>query len=549
MNRTIEANEMHLVRLFSSESEQFIIPVYQRQYMWGNEQWSDLWNDIANLDKDDDHFLGSIVVINPPHSIELNQYEVVDGQQRLTTLSLLLAALRDCLIAHDGDREVRVAESINKYLHAETMFESGFTKIVPGKFDVVDYTNIIDKKSKSNGESNVWKAYLFFKVKIQFETDLLNFTKKVMESLKVVLIRVMSHKDAFRLFETLNDRGLSLSATDLIKNYILSQASRQSDSSIQDVVDCWEEIVENLNGLDSLRFLRQAMLSQFDGVFSLTKLYDKYKSIIDASSSIADFVEELKVLSTLYKQIVTGTTYDQKINLKLKDIIDVEISTSYTLILKLLHNKIDSKKIINILNSIEIFAIRRSICNWSTSNLDPIFNHLANQVNKIETIDEYVKSYLFKQEHIPSDDEFINNIKIKNFRQDDFCKYILTRIEDYSVDFNQEKMISDRSKVHIEHIMPKSITSKKSKEWYDELKDKTQIHKEYINKIGNLTLLGASLNIQASNNSFNVKKTYYTSSIITITKSLCEYGTWGFDEIEKRSQKFAEICKEVWSLN
>ncbi|OAS21365.1 hypothetical protein A8708_31350 [Paenibacillus oryzisoli] len=552
MKKTIEANEMSVMRLFSVGNEQFIVPVYQRRYLWGKDQWMDLWNDIQNIEVGEDHFLGSIVVINPQHNIEINQFEVVDGQQRLTTLSLLIAALRDSLIQHGGEQELSIGEALHGYMHCSTMFNKNLPKLIPGKLDRDDFATIIDRKIRDLINSNMYSAYQFFKAQFSEQNDLVEIAKTIIGSLKVVLIQVMSHKDAFRLFETLNDRGLSLSAADLIKNYILSKAARTSEDELDAIVETWDEIVELVGQLDHLRFFRQVLLSKAEGVFSFNKLYDRYKTLVDNTNSIVELVDELKEYAVVYSQICTATTKYPSVNEKLKAINAIGAATSYTLLLKLLKNKVDDQQVVTVLNLIETFALRRAICSWSTNNLDPIFNQLAINTPVDESCVEYVKGILTRTDYIPSDMDFIANFKSKNFRQDDQCKYILERFEDYHVNFSKEKIIANRSLVHIEHIMPKTIKSKSSKkeygDWESYLGKDSHQHDVHVNKIGNLTLLGSNLNISASNNPFEEKKKNYEKSSILMTKQLTDYSKWDITSIEERTEKLAGIAAGIWKL-
>jgi len=550
MKKTIEANEMSVMRLFTGSSEQYIIPVYQRRYLWGKDQWDDLWSDILNMEGDDDHFLGSVVVINPQHSVDINQFEIVDGQQRLTTLSLLIAALRDRLLELGGDQEKAMGEGLYDYLHSSSMFKKGLPKLIPGKMDKDDFIAIIDQKMKSVEESNMLEAYTFFKSKFEGVTDLVTLGTKILGALKVVLIQVVSHKDAFRLFETLNDRGLSLSAADLIKNYILSKASRTSEDQLDEIVQMWDEIVELITGLDHLRFFRQVLLSKIEGVFSFNKLYDRYKKVVDDTELIPSFVEELKEYALLYHQICKAETPSAAVNEKLRALHAVGAATSYTLLLQLLKHQVAEKQLLSILLTIETFALRRAICSWSTNNLDPIFNHLANNAPMDAGCAAYVRDYLMKPEHVPSDAEFIINLQNKSFRQDDQCKYMLERLEDYHADFSKEKTIADRSLVHIEHIMPKTIKSKSSKkefgDWEEYLGVEIAQHGAFVNKLGNLTLLGSSLNISASNNPFEEKKKNYEKSVILMTKQLTNMEKWDLAAIQTRTETLVTIAAGIW---
>lgn len=552
LKKTIEANEMSVMRLFTGGSEQFIIPVYQRRYLWGKDQWTDLWNDIQNIEDGEDHFLGSIVVINPQHSIDVNQFEVVDGQQRLTTLSLLIAALRDCLIQNGGQQETAIGEAFHGYLHCSTMFQKDLPKLIPSKPDREDFTAIIDKKGKDFTDSNMFTAYQFFKNGITVRGDLVELAKKIIGSLKVVLIQVMSHKDAFRLFETLNDRGLSLSATDLIKNYILSKASRASEDELQEIVETWDEIIELITNLDHMRFFRQVHLSRTEGVFSFSKLYDRYKTLVDNTASIVSLVNELKEYAVIYNQICKAETQYPQINEKLRAILAIGAATSYTLLLRLFKSKVPEQQIVSILNTVETFALRRAVCNWSTNNLDLIFNNLATKTPVDNNCSAYINSYLNKSEFMPSDSDFVTNLKSKSFRQDDQCKYILERIEDYHTNFSKEKSIANRSLVHIEHIMPKTIRTKGSKkefgDWEKYLGNEKEQHPLYVNKIGNLTLLGSGLNIAASNNPFEEKKKNYNQSMILMTKELSNYPRWDISAIQQRSEHLADIASKIWKI-
>ena len=520
--KTIEATEMSVQNLFGRRHEQFYIPIYQRRYLWGKDQWQDLWNDITSLESEDDHFLGSIVVITPQHTVELNQFEIVDGQQRLITLSLALAALRDSLNERGNLDELGIADNINnEFLQCSTMMSKGFLKLLPGKLDKADFSGIILQTGISEKDSNINNAYYYFINQFSKETDILALSRKIIYSLKVVLIQVISHKDAFRLFETLNDRGLSLSATDLIKNYLLSRSSKESEQEFDQIIEIWDEVIELVRENDSLRFFRQFLLAKFEGVVSFNKLYDRFKKYIDNNESILELVEEIRDYALYYSQVCNAATSSEELNSGILNIHAIGAATSYTLLMKMLKIDVPIKEILKVVNYIKIFALRRAICNWSTANLDRIYNTLAVSLPETDQA-KYVVDYFIQHNLIPSDVEFKESFTHKQFRQDDQCKYILERFEDYYTHFSKEKSIGNRKNVHIEHIMPKVITTKKSKkehgDWESYLGQDSSRHNEYVNRIGNLTLLGSKLNIQASNNPFEEKKKNYEQSTIVSNK-------------------------------
>ncbi|AIQ34693.1 hypothetical protein R50345_08755 [Paenibacillus sp. FSL R5-0345] len=159
---------------------------------------------------------------------------------------------------------------------------------------------------------------------------------------------------------------------------------------------------------------------------------------------------------------------------------------------------------------------------------------------------------LTSDEYIPSDADFVANLKMKNFRQDDQCKYILERIEKYHINFSKAKSIANRSFLHIKHIMPKTIKSKISKkeygDWETYLGAVTALHDIHVNKIGNLTLFCSSLNIVASNNLFEEKKKNYEQSSIIMTKQLSDCPKWDIATIQERTNKLAGIVADIWRL-
>jgi hypothetical protein len=333
---------------------------------------------------------------------------------------------------------------------------------------------------------------------------------------------------------------------------ILSKATRSSEHELEEIVETWDEIVELVGQLDHLRFFRQVLLSKAEGVFSFNKLYDRYKALVDNTNSIASLVDELKEYAVVYNQICTAGTKYPLVNEKLRAINAIGAATSYTLLLKLLIHQVPEHQLVTVLNLIEAFALRRAICNWSTNNLDPIFNGLALNTPVDTGCVEYVRSVLTRSDYIPSDADFIANLKAKNFRQDDQCKYILERLEDYHVNFSKEKSIANRMLVHIEHIMPKTIKSKSSKkeygDWESYLGKDTELHDVHVNKIGNLTLLGSSLNISASNNPFEEKKRNYEQSSIVMTKELMNCPKWDIASIQERTKKLAGIAVGIWKV-
>lgn len=363
-----------------------------------------------------------------------------------------------------------------------------------------------------------------------------------------------SYYDAFRLFESLNNRGLSLSFVDLIKNYLLSKISN-NEVMLEECIEIWDSIVENVGDIqsvrhDKIRFFRHYLFSIEYGIVPIPKLYLKYQKLIDNCDNVLDLIEDIWLKSEWYVKLYNAMLGIKEVDDRLNTIVRIEATTSYPLLLKCLSENLQKEHLIKILDAIEVFTLRRSICNISTRDIDRIYNHLALEAFKQEKPVKYIIEYLKKK--TPSDIEFFLNFQSRDFTRSSQTKYILERIENELTNNTKEKMIGNRTDVHIEHIMPRELVRKKSKEtestWKVELGSRASEYPMFVNRIGNLTLLGSELNITASNNPFVEKKKKYEQSVICLTKDICQNERWTFDEIEQRSEYLANIAKKIWNF-
>lgn len=224
---------------------------------------------------------------------------------------------------------------------------------------------------------------------------------------------------------------------------------------------------------------------------------------------------------------------------------------SYTFILHLMQRNIDINEKLTILRLIETFMLRRNIAEYRTAELDDIFSNLTlvNDENIVETVKAILK------DHLPSDIEFREKLIEHDFRglTENRAKYILEQLEYYLTGDTKEKYIGDAIDVHLEHIIPQTITTKKSKEEFGDWEkylgnDGSKLHKNYVSKIGNLTLLAAPLNIKASNNPFLDKKEEYQKSNIKITKKIKDYNEFKLEQISNRSKDIAQKAVKMWNI-
>lgn len=550
---SIDTKRLSIGKLLGSVNEVYRIPLYQRPYNWGKDQWNDLWEDIIRLEGEETHFLGSVITISQERYKGFSYFEVVDGQQRITTILILLTAIRDMAEEMDKDR----AAYINNYFLKSSTIDETEAKLILGRKDNKVFKRLVEKKVTMDEAKNekIVEAYYFFKDKLQnsnFKWQIIY--ARLLDSLDLVLMVTDSYYDAFRLFETLNTRGLSLTSVDLIKNYLLSRIST-NEVMIEECIEIWDSIIENIEEIESVRhdkvrFFRHYLFSIEPGIVPIPKLYPRYQKLIDGTENIINLIEDIWAKSELYVKLFNGIIGIKEVDLKLNTIVRIEATTSYTLLLKCLSENLQKENLIKVLEAIEIFTLRRSICSISTRDIDRIYNHLALEAFKQDNPVKYIIDYLNKR--TPSDTEFYLNFQSRDFTRSSQTKYILEMIENELTNNTKEKMINSRTDVHIEHIMPRELIRKRPSdieyEWKIELGPRASEYSLFVNRIGNLTLLGSELNITASNNPFNEKKKKYEKSVIHLTKEICQKERWTFEEIENRSEQLASVAKKIWNF-
>jgi len=543
----IKAQEVNLMNLFSKSNDAYRVPIFQRPYAWGKDQWEELFEDIMGLEPEEAHFLGSIVVVpEGPHQLGVNFFEVVDGQQRLATLLIWLAVIRDIA------KNKSIADKINDdFLFIKDFKGKKIPKLELNKLDNEVFIKILNGRSESiNRKHLILECYKFFKQKTKNE----EIYTKLLNNVYIVHINAISHYNAFKLFETLNDRGLELSAADLIKNFVLSIVSKDEEL-FNETIDNWNEMYDKVRGNQPVKFIRRYILSNYKGKISEKNLYKDVTSKLlkdKAPQEICNFVKDLNSASDTYKRILECSFPSDRINKKLKELHLIEVSPSFTLLLKILpffvNKEIFEEDVLEIMEMIEIFHIRWGICNQATSRLDSIYNEICMELRNKNSIE--FKS-IIKQKFSQEIKNNVNNIAFKdNFISRDFkpnqsrTKYILWKLSEPT-----DETILNIDNIQTEHILPQKLNDK----WIQYLKskgyteDKIEIlHKEHLNKIGNLTIIKEEWNLKMSNRLFNEKKEDYRNSEFKITKELINYDEWTFEEIEKRTSKLAEKALDIW---
>lgn len=592
VNMKITPTTLTINQLFSSNSEQFIIPAYQRRYSWGERQWSDLFNDIKLLNQNDTHLLGNILCLTSDHTVGINKLELVDGQQRTTTLTILIKALADrfkVLGIEDSHKEQEAMLSCKGFDRVPKR------KLILGDLDDPDYVRFMTRNDvESSKNERFIAAYDYYSGELGklSETDLYEFVHKLTNNTFVIRLDVADAKDAYKLFETINNRGLKLSPTDIIKNFLLGHASLIEENTLEEVKKYWTEVIINLDGIKTDDFFRQYLsyllkkkITASNIVVEFKNLYFNtvkeaenlnefivYEDLTDETDddvsdedlvtevqeeikvnhthkiSITEFAKRLRNASNIYKQIRNQSFESKVFNRHLRNLTMIKSFPSNIFLLDLFQRNIKEKDKVHILKLIETFMLRRHVCEYRTAELDTIFASLVNIEDNLAIYQ--VEKKLLK--HLPSDNEFKEKFSMHNFKNNEGrAKYVLEELEYDLINDHGEYILNSGVDLHLEHIIPQKILTKKSKNefgnWESYLGENAiELHKEHVNKIGNLTLLAQSLNISASNNPFKAKVEEYKKSNIQITKEIADYDKFKFEQVLERCKELGEKAVQIW---
>lgn len=573
-NMKITPTSLSISQLLSTESEQFVIPAYQRRYSWQDKQVKELFDDINHLESGDTHLLGSIVCLTSDYAVGINTLELVDGQQRTTTIMLFLDAIEDRLRADGNDDD---AQSVAKMVTSKDYTGTKSKKLVLGDLDNKDFMRVIDGVELDEViNNNLLKARkLIGDLISKLSTEEFNQLRyKFINQAYIIRLDVAQAKDAFKLFETINNRGLSLSPTDIIKNFLLGNASIINKETLESVKEDWTKIVLSLDGIDMDNFFRQYMAGLTGQKVTQTRLIDTFKTyyaqnieegeaLIEEYEEFADvkeshesnkqdlksFAKTVRLAADIYSKIQRASFEDDDINRRLINLKKIRSVASYTFILNLMQRGLANNDVLEILRMIEIFMLRRNVAEYRTSELEDIFVALT----KLPDDNIIVATKQILTDNMPSDEEFNARLQKHVFKGqlEARAKYMLEYLG-YGSLSPTEMVIKSHRAVELEHIMPQTIDTKRSKEefgdWVSYLGEDAALHGEYLVKLGNLTMLGKKLNIVASNNPFEAKKIEYEKSEIAATRELASAKEWGLIQIDLRTAELSKQATELWRL-
>ncbi len=544
--------------------KRFVIPVYQRKYDWKYENCHQLYEDLKKTITDgrDSHFFGSIVSSVVPNGSKI-EYHIIDGQQRLTTVSLLLLAICNAVSAGKvAVSEDRLDEQImQRFLIAPWAEADDKIKLRPVKSDRVALEKLYGDVEDYEFDSNLTINYKYFYEQVLKEEvpviDLYNAIGK----LEIISITLDPGDNAQLIFESLNSTGLALSEGDKIRNFVLMGLPTQDQSKYYD--SYWAKI-EKCTENDVSGFVRDYLSIKQQVTPTISNVYRAFKEYADSfRNNIDELLKDLLQYARFYERLLSCRSglKEQKLDDCLYRLKRLEIVVTRPFHLEVLRLQQDGK--LTVQDVLEIFLItenylfRRNICEVPTNALNKIFLNLNKEILRYDnTAEDYVEKFIYallsKKDsgRFPTDEEFRTALGEKQVYQmrGKYKAYLFERFENYgTIETKDVYTHLDNNIYSIEHIMPQHLTPA----WNESLgPDAAEIHETWLHRLANLTLTGYNSNL--SNSTFIEKRDAevggYKVSGLKMNQKIATKESWGVEELEERNQEMLDRAMNIWSL-
>ncbi len=552
----MEAKQNLIARFIQQQDTQFLIPVYQRNYDWKQEHCKQLLVDIKKAGIDSSihsHFIGSIVYIH--HGLSTSSMlTIIDGQQRLTTLTILIIVLTHKAIEMGNQR--LADELTKKYLLNEFMDDEEKLKLKPIKKDNFALKLILNNSTNDFGEySRIIENYNYFYSNISL--DEVEVVRNGFQKLVFIEIGLENGKDdPQKIFQSLNSTGLDLSQADLIRNYILMGLNHKAQHRIYD--NYWIEIEQNTTESNSKNnrmsdFIRDYLTFKFSSIPNQNKVFEVFKEKCTFSSEqdLIDLLEDIKLYSKCYKLFI-NPEYENNIKIRenLKLIKKLQINVSYPFLLQVFkvyfENLINSEAVVSILEIVQSFVWRRFICGLATNALNKIFMDLFKSLDPNDLINSLLLTLIKKKGYhrFPNNEDIISELSTKDMYniQPKNRTYFLERLENYG--YRISIQIDNNDEISIEHILPKNP----NRTWKETLSDEYEEMILLVNTAPNLTL--SAFNSDLSNSSFLTKRDLpekgYRYSPLRMDKLLSSFDEWNLTNYKIRQKWILDRFFEIW---
>ena len=550
----MEAKSLQLLDFLKGDI-QFQVPIYQRRYEWEEKECKRLWKDLLRVGKDEDtesYFLGSIVCMNPnpeSHPSEITEYLIIDGQQRLATLALLIAALGKAI--EDRSVEIGTTQERLKNSYLFNVYETGEYrhKQILTEHDKETLIRLLEGRETPDNQSiKLLNNYEFFKEELQ--PDNLEVVYKGLHKLTITSITLKAGLDHPQLiFESINSTGKDLEAVDLMRNYILMGQTPDLQKRLYE--EYWRPMEQRFGAdyTDPLRLFitDYIMLKTQEPVIKKDDVYEEFKRQVLAKDedTLEESIKEICRYSKYYVRFALLEEDDRELRERFESFDAFQITIVFPLLLSLyedyMEGLIQKTEFIEVLRLIENYIVRRIICAKSTKHMRKVFLALISKINKSNYIESLKEAFaeLTSQARYYSDTDFKEHFCNDEVYNQRGCNYLLYRLENYARP-KEQIPLKDCSK---ERIMPQATA--RVDEWKEELgKNWEEVYNKYLNTIGNLTLTG--YNPELGIRSFKDKKDILRKSRLSLNQDIIRVERWDETAIINRANNLSEKALKIW---
>lgn len=559
----MKGSEARLLGFMEGADKRYIIPVYQRKYDWKIENCNKLYEDLKKIIRNErsSHFFGSIVSQVVPDGSKI-EYHIIDGQQRLTTVTLLLLAMSNLV------KEGRIhteADDLNqqilqRFIIAPWAKKDDKIKLHPVRGDRPALEKLFGPVEDYERGSNLTINYQFFYDQILKEEVTVDELYDAIGKLEIISITLDHGDDPQLIFESLNSTGLALQEGDKIRNYILMGMSPKDQEHYYD--DFWTKI-ESATANDVSGFVRDYLSIKTLVTPTINNVYQAFKKYSEeAELPVENLLTDLLRYARHYEKLLTCKSGLN--NKKLDDCIyrlkRLEIVVTRPFFMEVLRLNQDKKlsvdEVLRIFEITENYLFRRNICEVPTNALNKIFLNLNKEIYRYDStpsnyVDKFIYALLSKREsgRFPNDTEFTEALETKAVYQmrGKYKAYLFERLENFgTIESKDVYTHLDNSVYSIEHIMPQHLTPA----WVESLgPNAEEIHTTWLHRLANLTLTGYNPNL--SNNPFADKRDAenggYKASGLRMNQKIAQKDTWGLPELEERNAELLAYAKKIWS--
>ena len=541
-------------------TQHFIIPIYQRRYSWKVAQCARLFDDIEDACKNNrHHFIGCLISTFDGRG----DYLVIDGQQRITTLSILLKAAYDLLqdgslTSRDPHLSARILDTFLK-----DRFEDDSRKSIKLNLlneDSSDYFMLFDSERRLAEDCAIHANYNYFVSRLRMTSMGIDELYETISSLVVVDITLENSDNPQLIFESLNSTGMALTEGDKIRNFILMGLS--SAEQVRYYNEYWSRIERNCGNDDTSGLIRDYLSLKTQKIPNIKNVYQDFRKYwLNCGKEPETILAGLRAYSNAYRKLLCASTGIKAADDAITGLIHLETTVIRPFAIEVIKLGDDgilpSDEVGKTFSIIEDFIFRRLICALPSNALNKIFATLANDIRKLDgTYDDYSDKLSFvllrKQGsgRFPSDDDFLSDFKSRDLYDSTVRRviwYIFSRLEnERTLETKDVWNHLEKDEYSIEHIMPQSLSGA----WIADLgEDWENVHKTWLNRLGNLTVVAAPYNSMFSNNTFARKRDMehgFKDSGLRINQFIATKDKWGVDELEERSAILAEKALSIW---